>query len=84
MGCIYIIHYIYYYITWQEAGMHNVILDHRHQLFVDQFSSSALPFRVNVCDAKVGPFASRLPSKSAAHRDKSREWNVSKQKWNLC
>ena len=22
--------------------------------------------------------------KSAAHRDKSREWNVSKQKWNLC
>ena len=21
---------------------------------------------------------------SAAHRDKSREWNVSKQKWNLC
>jgi len=24
------------------------------------------------------------PSKSAAHRDKSREWNVSKQKWNLC
>ncbi|KAJ1479099.1 hypothetical protein T484DRAFT_1815576, partial [Baffinella frigidus] len=25
-----------------------------------------------------------LPSKSAAHRDKSREWNVSKQKWNLC
>jgi hypothetical protein len=21
--------------------------------------------------------------KSAAHRDKSREWNVSKQKWNL-
>ena len=27
------------------------------------------------------PFASRLP---AAHRDKNREWNVSKQKWNLC
>jgi len=25
-----------------------------------------------------------LSSKSAAHRDKSREWNVSKQKWNLC
>ena len=24
------------------------------------------------------------PSKSAAHRDKSREWNASKQKWNLC
>jgi hypothetical protein len=24
------------------------------------------------------------PSKIAAHRDKSREWNVSKQKWNLC
>jgi len=23
------------------------------------------------------------PSKSAAHRDKTREWNVSKQKWNL-
>jgi len=23
-------------------------------------------------------------SKSAAYRDKSREWNVSKQKWNLC
>jgi len=22
--------------------------------------------------------------KSAAHREKSREWNVSKQKWNLC
>jgi len=22
-------------------------------------------------------------NKSAAHRDKSREWNVSKQKWNL-
>ena len=22
--------------------------------------------------------------KSAAHRDKSREWNVSKKKWNLC
>ena len=22
------------------------------------------------------------PSKSAAHRDKSQEWNVSKQKWN--
>ena len=22
-------------------------------------------------------------SKSASHRDKSREWNVSKQKWNL-
>ena len=22
--------------------------------------------------------------KSATHRDKSREWNVSKQKWNLC
>ena len=21
---------------------------------------------------------------TAAHRDKSREWNVSKQKWNLC
>ena len=30
------------------------------------------------------PFASRLPSKSATHRDKSREWKVSKQKWNLC
>ena len=27
------------------------------------------------------PFA---PSRSAAHRDKRREWNVSKQKWNLC
>ena len=27
------------------------------------------------------PFASR---KSAAHRGKSREWNVSKQQWNLC
>ena len=25
-----------------------------------------------------------LPSKSAAHRDKNREWNVSKQKLNLC
>ena len=24
------------------------------------------------------------PSKSAAHRDNSREWNVSKQKWNIC
>ena len=24
------------------------------------------------------------PSQSAAHRDKSREWNVSKQKWSLC
>jgi len=24
------------------------------------------------------------PSKSAVHRVKSREWNVSKQKWNLC
>ena len=24
------------------------------------------------------------PSKSAAHRDKSQEWNVSKQKWILC
>jgi len=23
------------------------------------------------------------PSNSAAHRDKGREWNVSKQKWNL-
>jgi hypothetical protein len=23
-------------------------------------------------------------SKSVAHRDRSREWNVSKQKWNLC
>ena len=23
-------------------------------------------------------------AKSAAHRDKRREWNVSKQKWNLC
>jgi len=22
--------------------------------------------------------------KSATHREKSREWNVSKQKWNLC
>jgi len=30
------------------------------------------------------PFASRLPFRSAAHRDKSREWNDSKQKWNLC
>jgi hypothetical protein len=29
---------------------------------------------------KVSP----QPSKSAAHRDKSRAWNVSKQKWNLC
>ena len=29
---------------------------------------------------KPVPFASRL----AAHRDKSREWNVSKQNWNLC
>ena len=25
------------------------------------------------------PFASRLPSKSAAHRDKRRDWNVSEQ-----
>ena len=40
---------------------------------------------------KVNPVACRLPfrlvaqpSKSAAYRDKSREWNVSKQKWNLC
>ena len=36
--------------------------------------------------ARAGPlfgvaFASRLLS--AAHRDKSREWNVSKRKWNL-
>ena len=41
-----------------------------------------------------GNFASRLPFRifightgprnSAAHRDKSREWSVSKQKWNLC
>ncbi|KAJ1490770.1 dipeptidyl peptidase IV N-terminal region-domain-containing protein, partial [Baffinella frigidus] len=38
----------------KEAGMHNVILDHRHQLFVDQFSSASLPFRVNVCDVKDG------------------------------
>ena len=32
----------------------------------------------------VFPLLLDCRSKSAAYRDKSREWNVSKQKWNLC
>ena len=56
-----------------------------------------LPFISRDCDANdclmrrdgsvtVIPLASRLrfPSKSAARRDTSRKWNVSKQRWNLC
>ena len=32
----------------KESGMHNVIIDHKRKLFVDQYSSAELPFRVNV------------------------------------
>jgi dipeptidyl-peptidase-4 len=38
----------------QEPGMHNVIIDHKRQLFVDQYSSSTKPFRVNVCSLADG------------------------------
>ncbi len=38
----------------KEPGMHNVIIDHKRQLFVDQYSSSTLPFRVNVCSLTDG------------------------------
>ena len=40
-----------------------------------------------LCCANFVTFPSKLGSSlcwSAAHRDKSREWNVSKQKWNPC
>ena len=38
----------------KEPGMHNVIIDHQRQLFVDQYSSATLPFRVNVCSLADG------------------------------
>jgi len=34
--------------------------------------------------AASAPLEAYLSIQSAAHRDKSQEWNVSKQKWNLC
>lgn len=43
-----------------ESGMHNVIIDHRRQLFVDQFSSSKHPFRVNICSLADGSVVRQL------------------------
>ena len=34
--------------------MHNVIIDHKRQQFVDQYSSVSHPFRVNVCSLADG------------------------------
>ena len=38
----------------QAGGIHNVMIDHRRKLFVDQFSSTTMPFRVNVCSLADG------------------------------
>ena len=38
----------------------------------------------NCAGSLLGLWLVAQPSKSAARRDKSREYNVSKQKWNLC
>ena len=34
--------------------MHNIIIDHKRQQFVDQYSSVSHPFRVNVCSLADG------------------------------
>ena len=38
----------------KEGGMHNVIVDHKREQFVDQYSSVQHPFRVNVCSLADG------------------------------
>jgi len=38
----------------KEGGMHNIIIDHKRQQFVDQYSSVSHPFRVNVCSLADG------------------------------
>jgi len=43
-----------------EGGMHNVIIDHRRSLFVDQFSSAKHPFRVNICALADGSVVRQL------------------------